>query len=70
MNNDQIKQWIHDNLVMQEEAIKITKQSKPGFNQSVQSGAIKPFVEYGTNRKIRLYLKSDLEEYAKTKRQR
>jgi len=70
MNTDQIKQWIHNNLVMQEEAMQITKQSKPGFNQSVAAGSIKPFVEYGTNRKIRLYLKSDLEEYAKTKRQR
>lgn len=68
MNNDQIKQWIHNNLVMQEEAIRITKQSKPGFNQSVAAGSIKPFVEYGSTRKIRLYLKSDLEEYARTKR--
>ncbi|MEI2465022.1 hypothetical protein [Niallia taxi] len=70
MTHVQMKQWVQDNLLMQEEAMVITNQSVPGFNQSVRAGAIIPFVEYGTKRKTRLYLKSDLEQYAKNKRKR
>jgi hypothetical protein len=70
MNKDteQIRQWINDNLVMQQEAMKITGQKKDAFNMSVKTGNIVPFVEFGTNRIIRLYLRSDMEEYAKNKR--
>lgn len=68
MNKEYIKQWIQDNLVMQDEARAITGQSVPGFNQSVATGRILPFVEFGEVRKTRLYLRSDLEEYAKNKR--
>ncbi|MED3623276.1 MULTISPECIES: hypothetical protein [Neobacillus] len=68
MNNEQIKQWIKDNLVMQDEARTITGQSVTAFNQSVATGKITPFVEFGNARKTRLYLRSDLEEYAKTKK--
>lgn len=68
MNNEEIKQWIKDNLVMQEEARAITGQSISAFNQSVQNGKLQPFVEYGEARKTRLYLRADLEEYAKNKR--
>jgi len=68
MNNDQVKNWIENNLVMQDEARTITGQSVSGFNQSVTAGSIKPFVEFGEQRKTRLYLRSDLEKYAKTKR--
>lgn len=68
MKNDEIKKWIEENLIMQEEAMKITKQSKSAFNQSVATGNIKPFIVYGKRRKIRLYLKSDIEEYAKNKK--
>lgn len=70
MNKDEIKQWIQDNLVMQEEARTITGQSTSGFNQSVATGRIQPFVEFGDGRKTRLYLREDLEEYAKNKRVR
>lgn len=70
MNNEEIKQWIEDNLVMLEQAREITGQSVSGFTQSVQNGKIEPFVEFGESRKTRLYLKSDLEEYAKNKRER
>lgn len=68
MNNEEIRQWIKDNIVMQEEAKVITEQSVSAFNQSVATGRIEPFVEFGDARKIRLYLKSDLEEYAKNKK--
>ena len=68
MNEESIKGWINDNLIMQDEARAITDQSVSAFNQSVATGRIKPFVEFGGKRKTRLYLKRDLEEYAKNKR--
>lgn len=68
MNNKEIKKWIKENLVMQDEARTITGQSISAFNQSVATGKINPFVEFGEARKTRLYLRSDLEEYAKTKK--
>ncbi|MEK5521884.1 hypothetical protein B5V89_16535 [Heyndrickxia sporothermodurans] len=68
--NEQIKKWIEENLIMQDEARSITDQSVPGFNQSVAAGKIKAFVEFGDVRKTRLYLRSEVEEYAKNKRNR
>jgi len=68
VDNKLVKRWIEENLVMQDEARTITGQSVSGFNQSVTAGSIKPFVEFGEQRKTRLYLRSDLEVYAKTKR--
>lgn len=68
MNNEEIKQWIKDNLIMQDEARSITGQSVSGFNQSVATGRIKPFVEFGKTRKTRLYLRKEVEEYARLKK--
>jgi len=68
MNNNEIKTWIKENLIMQEKARAITGQSVTAFNQSVATGRIEPFVEYGESRKTRLYLKKDLENYASNKR--
>lgn len=68
MNKNEIKKWIEENLIMQDEARRITGQSVSAFNQSVATGKIEPFVEFGEARKTRLYLRSDLEEYAKNKR--
>ena len=71
MDKQQIRAWITDNLVLQDEARHITGQSVSAFNQSLQTGRIKPFVEFVSgSRTIRLYLKTDLEEYAKNKRTR
>lgn len=70
MDKTAIKRWITDNLVMQDEARSITGQSVSAFNQSVQTGKIKAFVEFGETRKTRLYLRSELEEYAKTKKKK
>lgn len=68
MNNEEIKKWIEDNLVLRDEAESITGQSTSAFGQSVSNGKIKSFVEFGSGRKTRLYLRSELEEYAKNKR--
>ena len=68
MDIETIRQWVQDKLVMQEEGMSITGQSKSGFNQSVATGRIKPFVEFGDSRKTRLYLRDELQEYAKNKR--
>ncbi|OQR53414.1 hypothetical protein [Bacillus sp. CDB3] len=68
MQRNKIKMWIEQNLVMQEEARTITGQTTSAFNQSVQNGKILPFVEFGTIRKTRLYLREDLEMYKLQKR--
>lgn len=68
MNNAEIKRWIEENLVMQDEARAITSQSVSAFNQSVATGRVTPFVEFGEQRKTRLYLREELEHYAKNKR--
>jgi hypothetical protein len=65
---NKVKTWIEQNLVMQEEARTITGQTTSAFNQSVQNGKILPFVEFGTIRKTRLYLREDLEAYKVQKR--
>lgn len=68
MNNEEIKKWIEDNLVMRDEAMEITGQSNTGFGQSLAAGKINHFVEFGNARKTRLYLRSDLEDYARNKK--
>lgn len=69
MDKERIKKWINENLVMQDEARQITGQSTPGFKQSVRAGKIKPFVVFQSGkRKINLYLREELEEYAITKK--
>lgn len=68
MNNEEIKKWIEDNLVMRDEAQRITEQSDTAFGQSVSTGRIIPFVEFGDKRKTRLYLRDDLERYKQNKK--
>jgi hypothetical protein len=68
MNREEIRLWIRENLVMQDEARNITGQSVSAFNQAVATSQIIPFVEFGEARKTRLYLRSDLQEYARTKK--
>lgn len=68
MDKTVIKQWIKDNLVMQDEARAITGQSASGFTNAVAAGHIPAFAEFGESRKTRLYLREDLEAYAKRKR--
>lgn len=68
MDKKEVKQWIENNLIMQDKAKEITKQSHSAFNQSVATGQIQPFVTFGEARKTRLYLKSDIKEYARNKK--
>lgn len=70
MDKETARKWVQENLVMQDEARAITGQSSPGFNQSVATARILPFVEFGDVRKTRLYLREDLELYAKNKKVR
>lgn len=67
MNSEQLKQWIEENLLTPREAMEITNQTRSAFNQSVANGHLKPYISKDT---VRLYLKSDVEEYAKNKRMR
>ncbi|WP_277613959.1 hypothetical protein [Neobacillus muris] len=44
MDNEIMKMWIKENLIMQDEARSITGQSVSGFNQSVANRRIISFV--------------------------
>lgn len=68
MKQEEIKKWIEENLIMQDEARSITGQSAGAFTQSVATGQIKAFADFGNARKTRLYLRSEIEEYAKNKK--
>ncbi|MGM0175710.1 hypothetical protein [Enterococcus sp. DIV0800] len=65
-----IREFLQTDLLPKSEAIKITDQSPQAFTNAVNTGKITPFYEYEgeTSSKIRLYLRSDLEAYAATKR--
>ena len=70
ITNEEIKKWLYENLLTKEQSRQITNQSAGAFNQSVNLGRIKPFFESNGNgvQKVRLYLKKDIEDYAKNKR--
>lgn len=68
MDKEKVKKWIEKNVVLQEQAREITRQSITAFNQSVSTRRIIPYIEFGTTRKIRWYLKEDLEHYADNKK--
>lgn len=71
MSHEEIKKWIADNLVDREEGRKITEQTPVAFTQATQRKVIIPFFHIGEGRtKKSLYLKSELEIYAKNKRKR
>ena len=66
MNNEKIKEWIDENLLTKQEAIKITCQSLTAFDQSINTNKLTAFYDRGEDRsRVRLYLKSDVEAYAK-----
>ncbi|MCC4085698.1 hypothetical protein [Enterococcus faecalis] len=69
-SEEEIQKWIYENLVDKGTGAEITGQSLKVFEQSVKLKYIKPFYENeGTaSSKIKLYKRSDLEEYAKNKR--
>ena len=77
MTPEQLKTWVNDNLIRASEAMEITEQSKPAFNQAVRDGQLEPFYSNGIGGggfgTINLYLKSEVEVYAgrvKERRQR
>ena len=74
MTIQELKEWINDNLIRASEAMEITKQSKPSFNQSVSTNKLEPFYSNGTGGggfgTINLYLKEEVEIYAKQVKQR
>lgn len=70
MNPEDLKKiqaWCQENLVNRQQAAEITGQSYTGFSQSIKLGTIKPFLSFGNSGPsvVRLYLKSDIEEYAR-----
>ncbi|WP_321382988.1 hypothetical protein [uncultured Enterococcus sp.] len=69
-SNEDVRQWLKDNLIDKRAAIEITQQTERAFRQSVDTKQITPFFELdgSTSSKIRLFLKSEVEEYAKNKR--
>ncbi len=67
-NPTELKAWISENLLTKREAIQITQQSPETFQQSVRTGVIRPFYESKEGKGpaiVRLYLKSEVEAYAK-----
>lgn len=70
LNPDLVHKWLIANTVDKNGGAKITGQTPNAFLQSVKLGYIKPYYDNGEKgaASIRLYLKSDLEEYARIKR--
>ena len=60
----EMREWILANLVTKQGAMKITGQSGPAFQQAVRTNMVSPFVEYNESPLVRLYLKSEIEDYA------
>ncbi|MCJ0602366.1 hypothetical protein [Enterococcus cecorum] len=70
MNKNHLQQYLFENLIPRPEAQKITDQSDNAFGQSVKTGVLLPFffTEMNGRRQHILFLKEDLERYAKRKR--
>ena len=47
MKIEEVQKWIEDNLVLKGEAQKITGQSSSAFQQSVDTGRLQAFAEFG-----------------------
>ncbi|MGG3987669.1 hypothetical protein [Bacillus smithii] len=71
MDREQLRKYIDENLLTKQEAMKITGQSISAFDQAVQTGQLLPFYDHGKDRsRVRLYLKADVEEYARRAEER
>lgn len=63
-NKEDIKSFLHKNIIDKHEARKITGQSVTAFNQAVLRGKIVPIIKYGNGRGgINLFLREDIEVY-------
>ena len=71
-NLEQLHKFMTDNLLSKQQAMQITNQSAQAFLQAERTGMFKPFFETPgkTSAKVKLYLRSDIEEYARNKRVR
>ena len=68
---EDLQKFLNENLLPKKEAAEITGQSINAFSQSIKLGYVKPFYESSsgkTSSRVRLYLKSELEEYRDSKR--
>lgn len=66
-----LKTYLQENLLTKDEAPKFTKQTQAGFDQSAKIGTtIQPFFSKQKNGRttFKLYLKSEMIEYGKKKR--
>ncbi|ARV02500.1 hypothetical protein [Enterococcus faecalis] len=66
-----LKAYLQENLLTKDEAPKYTKQTQAGFDQSAKIGTtIQPFFSKQKNGRttFKLYLKSEMIEYGKNKR--
>lgn len=64
----EIHDWAQKNLLSRKQAAKITGQNYDAFSSSLRRNNIKPFLEIGDEpgpSLIRLYLREDIEKYAK-----
>ena len=75
LSNDQeleeFRKFLEENLLTKNEAMLITKQTPTSFTQSVQLRQLNPIFESEGKgpAKVKLYLRSQVEEYAKNKKQ-
>lgn len=71
MNREELKKFLADNLITKQQAMRITGQSHSAFQQSVNTGQLKPIYQQGQGTgKVRLYLKKEVEEYALSVKER
>lgn len=68
---EEFKEFLKENVLTKNEAMIITDQKSVAFNQAVATRQIQPIYESEGKgpAKVKLYLKSELEEYARIKRQ-
>ncbi|MGX7195179.1 hypothetical protein [Enterococcus olivae] len=67
---DELQEFMKNNLLKKQDAMKVTNQSAQAFTNAERAGMFKPFYETDgtTSSKVKLYLRSDIEEYADNKR--
>lgn len=71
MDREQLRKYINENLLTKQEARRLTGQSLSAFNQAVRTGQLKAFYDHGKDQsRVRLFLKTDVEEYAKQAEER
>lgn len=71
MDREELVEFLAKNLVTKKQAMRITGQSHSAFQQSVNTRQLKPIYQQGTGTgKVRLYLRSEVEEYGRIVKKR